>query len=268
MGTSLTQARISLKKIALPASHGGWGFLLEPILLGLWVAPSLAGVWLGLAALGAFLAQQPLKLTVGDWRKGRRYARTAWAERFSLLYGLVALAAFVLAIAGARASFWLPLGLAAPLAVVQLYYDVSNRGRAFIPELLGAAALGAVAAAMALAAGWATAPALALWGILLTRALVSIVYVRARLRLERGQTIAAAPVWVVHLLGLLALAGLAFGSLIPWLAVLALLVLLIRAVAGLSSYRRAVRARTVGFQELGYGLLTVTLTALGYTFNL
>jgi hypothetical protein len=70
---------VRLRPIALPVEHGGWAFLGAPILLGLWVAPSITGVWLGLAALGAFLSRQPLKLTLGDRRRGKRYPRTMWA---------------------------------------------------------------------------------------------------------------------------------------------------------------------------------------------
>ncbi|VAV92581.1 Putative membrane-spanning protein, partial [hydrothermal vent metagenome] len=32
-------SRVNVRSIALPTEHGGWGFTLEPILLGLLVAP-------------------------------------------------------------------------------------------------------------------------------------------------------------------------------------------------------------------------------------
>jgi hypothetical protein len=262
------QPKVNLKTIALPASHGGWGFLLEPLVLGLWLAPSLAGLALAVAATGAFLAQQPLKLALTDRRKGRRYPRSIWAERFAVLYGGVSLAALTLAfIAAAPYPFWLPLLLAVPLALVQLYFDAYNRGRELLPELLGAGALGGVAAAMTLAGGWPIAMALAVWGILLARTLTSIIYIRARLRLERGQLTARWPVWLAHLGAGLAVIALARLELAPWLAVLALLVLFGRAVVGLSTRRKSIPAKLVGFQELGYGLLTVALTAMGYSFQ-
>lgn len=268
MNAVTAQPRVNLKNIALPASHGGWGFLLEPILLGLWVAPSVAGLWLAVAALGAFLAQQPLKLALTDWRKKRRYPRSVWAERFSVLYLGTAAAGIVLAWLTASQPFWLPIGLAAPLALVQLWFDAQNRGREFIPELFGAGALGALASAVAMAAGWPLSLALALWVILLARAFGSIVYVRARLRLERGQTVNKTPVWAAHGTGLLAVAALALLGLAPWLAAAALVLLLGRALTGLSVYRQAVAPKIVGFQEMAYGLLTVALTAVGYALGL
>src|SRR5512136_2263107 len=66
---------VPLKAVALPAEHGGWGFLAEPVILGLVLAPSAAGVCLALAALAAFLARHPLRLLLLDRRKGTRYPR-------------------------------------------------------------------------------------------------------------------------------------------------------------------------------------------------
>ena len=80
-----TSADVRLKAVALPAEHGGWGMLGEPILLGLLVMPSWAGTGVGLIALGAFLARHPSKLAIADRRRGPRVARTAVAERYVLL---------------------------------------------------------------------------------------------------------------------------------------------------------------------------------------
>lgn len=50
----------SLRALALPAEHGGWGFVLEPVVLGLLVCPSRPGGALALAATATFLAHHPL----------------------------------------------------------------------------------------------------------------------------------------------------------------------------------------------------------------
>jgi hypothetical protein len=257
----------TLRLVALPAEHGGWGFVLEPILLGWCVAPAPAGLWLGLATLAVFLVRQPLKLALTDRRAGKRYPRTAWAERFVLGYGIVAGAALALALFTARAPFWAPIALAAPLALLQAYYDLQRQSRQLAAELAGALALGAGAAAIAQAGGWSLGPALALWAVLAVRAAPSILYVRARLRLERGEAVDRRPALVAHGLGLALVAGLALAGAAPWLAVLAVGVLAGRAAWGLAA-RRGVRAQVVGFEEIGFGLLVVVLTALGYGLGL
>ena len=93
---------VRIKTVALPTEHGGWGITLEPVLLGLLVAPSVAGACLALATVGAFLARHPFKIVAGDRRRGRRFARTPVAERFTILYGGAALASFTLAIVTAQ----------------------------------------------------------------------------------------------------------------------------------------------------------------------
>jgi len=59
-------------------------------------------------------------------------------------------------------------------------------------------------------------------------------------------------------------AGLACVGWAPWLAPVVFFVLLARSGWGLSRWRRPIRPQALGFQELGYGLLTLALLAVGY----
>jgi YwiC-like protein len=263
-----TPSAFRLKTVALPAEHGGWAFLLEPALLGLLVAPSAAGVWLSLAALAVFLLEHPLKMALKDRRKSKRFTRTIWAERMTLIYAAAAVLTLTLAVLTAAAPFWLPLALAVPFALVKTRYDMLNRGREVIPEIAGAVALAAVAPAIVMASGWALIPALALWLIPALRAIASILYVRVRLRLERGKQVTRTTALAAHGLALLVAVAVAYARLLPWLAAVAMAVLLIRAAVGLSDRRLGTTARAVGFQEIGWGMLTVILVALGYRMGL
>ena len=266
-GTPRDPSPLNLKSVALPVEHGGWGFLLEPVALGLLVAPSAAGLAFGLAALGAFLARHPLKLVLLDRGKALRTARTAAGERFALAYGVAAILALLAAWALAGARPLVPLLAAAPLGLVQIVYDARNRSRALAPELSGAVALGSLASAIALAGGWTLAPALALWALLGSRATASVLYVRARLRLDRGQGPSLLPAAVSHVAAVGLAAGLFRAGWAPALAVLALSALLLRAAHGLSPWHRPVRPQVVGLLEMGFGLLTVALLTLGYRFR-
>ena len=53
---SVPSPRPMLRSVALPTEHGGWGLTLEPVLLGLLVAPSVAGLAIGGAAFLVFVA--------------------------------------------------------------------------------------------------------------------------------------------------------------------------------------------------------------------
>jgi hypothetical protein len=260
-----TTPHVRLKAIALPPEHGAWGFLLEPIVLGLLVAPSLAGWCLALAVVGAFLIRHPLKLAVTDWQRGKRYARTALAERVLLAYGALTVIGLALAVALAGWAIMLPLFMALPLVLTMLASTIQNRGRDLIPELAGASALAVTASGIALAGDTSAQTAFALWAILSARDLPSILYVRARLRLEKERPFSWALVFLANVIAVIAVLALVLLDLAPLLALLALLILFVRALYGLSPYRRRVRTQTIGFLEIAYGLLVVIAAALGYT---
>lgn len=257
-------ANVRLKTIAMPAQHGGWGFVTEPIVLGLLVAPSVAGALLSVAAMAAFLTHQPLKLTVKDYLKGKRFPRTVWAERFTLIYGGVGLTAFVLALLTAQNPFWLPLLMAVPFAAVQVWADTHNQGRETLSEVSGAVAFGAVASSIALISGWALVPALMLWAALAARSITSVLYVRARLRLEYGKPAPVAGVMLAHAACGAALIALVAAGYLPWPVLIAFAILVIRAALGMSSQRKPTSAKVIGFREIAFGLVYAALTAAGY----
>jgi hypothetical protein len=258
---------VQLRSLALPVEHGGWGLLGEPLLLGLLVAPSTPGLGIAVAAVFAFFARHPLRLAAADWRQRRRTARTVAAERFVLLYAAVAAGGLALA-APSPSGWWLPLAAAAPLALVQLAYDVRNKGRRLLPEVMGGVALGSGASAALLAAGSGLPAAAALWALVAAKATAAILYVRARLRLDRGLAVSRAGVFSAHALGIALALAMAGGRRAPWLAAAAFGLLLARAVYGLSRIRRRVRPQVVGITEVAYGLVFVLALATGYRLGL
>ena len=255
---------VSLRAVALPAEHGGWGLLGEPLALALVLAPSWAGFGIAVGCLAAFLLHHPLKLVLADLRRRARYPRTGLAMRVAAGYAIAAGLGFFAAAAFTEGPFWAPLALAAPLAAVQLGYGARNRGRFLVPEIVGALALAGAAPAILLAAGWPASAAAVVWTLLAARAAGSIIYIRARLRRDRGQGGSAAAPLAVHVAAAAGVAALAVVGQAPWAAVAAFLLLLVRAGWGLSPWHDVVRPRTVGFQELGFGAASTALLALGF----
>jgi hypothetical protein len=255
---------VPLRAVALPAEHGGWGFLAEPVILGLVLAPSAAGVCLALAALAAFLGRHPLRLLLIDRRKGVRYLRTVLAERVLAGYALLAVLLFAAALVLAPAPFWLPLAVAAPIGLAALAFDALGRSREALPEVAGAVALGASSTAIALAGGADAGAAWSAWALLALRAGCSVLYVRARIRLDRGLPAGPRLALAGHAAAVALAVGLARAGWAPWLAAMAFVALLGRAAWGLSRGRQPIRPQALGFQELAYGLLTLALFAIGY----
>lgn len=241
--------KVIIRPLALPVEHGGWGFVIEPVILGLLVVPSWAGLMIGIAVVAAFLARHPLRLAAGDWMR-RRYPRTIVCERLALAYGTAAIAAMVFAVAMTDARILIPFAIAAPLGLAQFAFDIRNRGHATAPEIAGAVAAGVTAAAIALAGGRSLTLASTLWLLTILRSVPAIVFVRAALGKQR-RSIAIA----LHVVAIGVAIVLWQQRLAPVAAIIAMALLLGRVLLT----RHAVPPRTIGMRELAFGAVTVLL---------
>jgi hypothetical protein len=255
---------VPAKSIALPIEHGSWGFLFEPLVVGLVIAPSIAAIFISLLVVGTFLLRQPLKFLIGDMRQGRTLPRTAIARRFAVIFASIAAIGFLGTVLTAPLISLLPFAIVAPLAVYLIIQDAARQTRELVPEILAATVLSATPASMVVAAGGEWKLALALSAVMLARLIPSIVYIRNRLRLEKGKDYAKLAPIVVHVVAIAGVGLLAYYGLSPLLAVAILTLLLLRAVIGLSRYRHPVPAKVLGVWEVVYGVLTVLAVAIGY----
>ncbi|MCB0995898.1 MAG: YwiC-like family protein [Acidimicrobiales bacterium] len=252
--------RRAWRSVAVPAEHGGWSLTLEPVLLGLLVAWSPAGLSLGTAALLAFITWTPLKVVLVDRWRDRSLPRTRLAARIAAVELVVLAVLAGLAVIFAARPVWPPLLAAAPLVVVELWFDMRSRSRRLIPELAGAVGMGSVAAAIALADGGTTRLALGLWCVLAARSAAAIPYVRTQLQRAHGRD---AAVWQSDVAQLLALVAGGVGwalDAVPFAAVVALgVVAVVNTVFVRLSPKRAV---VLGIQQMLLGLSVVIVTAV------
>ncbi len=256
-------AKPRLKSVALPSSYGSWSLVSEPILLGLLVAPSWPGLLLAFVGFLSFLLNQPLKIILTDRQRGRQYARTRLAFRVAVIYLLFTALCLAVLIWLVGLQPLLPLALAVPLLIIFFVYD-NRPGRSWQAELSAPTGFSAISAGIALAAGWDLAPAFALWVVMIARSVPAVLYIRARLRLAKGKKANSGPAMGAHMLALVVVALLVIAGLVPATAVLAFLLLLLRAAIGLSPYRRDFPTMTLGWIEMATGLTTVLLIAVGY----
>ena len=178
----MDRTRNPIRAVAMPSEHGGWGLTIEPGLLGLLVAPSQAGACLAMAALVLFVLRTPLELALVDRRRHRRLPRTRLAERVAAAEAvLLAVLVAVAAVTAHDSRWWIPAAVAAPLVAVELAYDIRSRRRRLVPELTGAVAIAAVAAAVVIAGDGESRLAAGLWLILAARVITSIPHVRAQI---------------------------------------------------------------------------------------
>ena len=251
MATATTS--ISVRPLAVPNEHGGWGILLEPLLIGLLVAPSAGGAAITVAMIATFFVRHPLKFAARDWMQRKRYPRTRVCEKLVAAYGAIAIGGLVFAAWMSAPRSLLPLLLALPLAAVQFSFDAGNRGRELTPELCGAIGAGAGGAACVLAGGGTIALAGMVWLLAAFRAAPAVLHVRALLRRRNfGASI------VTHTLALATTIALRLTA--PIVAIFALLFL--RAVTGPLRASNS-RPSVIGIEEVMWGVATVVAIVVG-----
>lgn len=252
--------RPSAGAIFLPKEHGSWSLALEPLALGLLVAPSSGGAALAVASLAGFFARRPLKAAFpAEAADHRRPAGFALA-----LLAILALAGLVEAgLIGGPAALW-PLLVVAPLGGLFVYFDSQNGARAAAAELVGCAAFAFLPAALATLAGWSAPAALALAALALARSLPTVLTVRTYLRLEKHQRPRVAAAVLPALLAGGGVALLAAHQLVPWVAAALTALLLVRTGWLVSALRPAVPAKRIGLLEAILGALYLTALTLAY----
>ena len=253
--------RPTWRAVAVPSEHGGWGLTVEPVLLGLVVAWSGAGVALGVAAFTAFLVRTPLKLVAVDLRRGRWLDRSRLALRIAIVELIVLGSTVAVAVALAGWSWLVPLVVAGPLFVTELWFDVRSRGRRLVPELCGAVGITAVAASIVLAAGRGTGLAVGVWLVMAARAVGAIPFVRVQImRLRRGEgPVAQSDLAQVVSVAVATAAVIADRRLLLGLAG----VVTLAAVQSVWVRRAPLPAKQVGLRQMAMGLALVGVTAAG-----
>ena len=254
----------TLRAVALPAEHGGWGLLAEPLLLGILLAPTAAGAAVVAGAVCAFLARHPARLAVGDLRRGTLHPRTRLAASLAaanLVGAAAGLATALLLSEGRLAIYLLPVW---PAAFLYLAFDLRMRGREMVAELAGALSLSAAAGAVAVAGGWPLSRAWPLWLLAGGRAVAGVIEVRTRLRRRRGQAAGATVPVLVHVLFATAAAVAAWLDLMPAPAALVPLALLARSAWHLRPGAAPRAPQQVGWGEVRAGVLAVGAWVAAY----
>lgn len=262
--TSNTGRKVRVRGIALPNEHGSWGFLFEPLVAAVAVAPSVAAAWIVLLVVGAFLTRQPLKILLSDLLAKRNLPQTTVALKFAALYGTISCFGLAGSLVFVKLEHFIPFGLVIPFAIYQVYCDVSRRSRQLVPEILGPITISSSAAVIALASDWTLGAAIALWAIFVARFIPSIFYVRSRLKLDKGKDFSMITVIIVNFIAFGVIWIFSEYNLASRLTLAMFFVLLGRAFLGLSRYRQKMKAIKIGIWEVIYGLLVVLSIIFGH----
>jgi hypothetical protein len=260
--------------VFLPKEHGSWSLVLEPLALGLLVAPSWAGGALAGAALAGFFARRPLKaalvekardvaenVSFSPTRRNETLTRSATARRsLALLVALAVVGMAEVLVLATWTALW-PLLPAAGLGAVFVWFDAQGDSRAAAAEVAGSAAFAFVPAALATLAGLPMAVALALAVLALARSVPTVLVVRTCLRQAKGALASPAVPLQASVAALIAAVVLAANALAPWAAVVLAALLLGRALWLLGPRRPGWPAKRLGMMEAALGLFYVAFIA-------
>jgi hypothetical protein len=249
--------------VFLPKEHGSWSLALEPLALGLLIAPSLAGAALAVAALAGFFARRPLQSTLAAGQSARRRN----AGKTLAVLSAAALAGFSEAVALAGwAPLW-PLLAGGPLGLIFVYFDAQGEARAAAAEVAGSAAFALLPAAIAALAGWPAGTALALAALALARNVPAVLTVRTCLRRLRQQSDGRAAALLAAGASAAGAGWLAATGNMPWIAAGVPSLLLARTVLLTVLLPPRWPARRLGQFEATLGALCLALSVLAYRWQ-
>lgn len=244
-------------KLTFPKEHGSWSLALEPLVLGMLVAPSAAGGALVCAAVAGFFLRRPLKLVLSC----KPDPRLPLASGTVIALFTLAIVSLFLAVAfGGVKNLW-PLIPAAIAGIGFAWFDSRNEGREGAAELCGVVAFSILPATFAKLAGWSITESAALATVMLVRSVPTVLFIRAYLRRNKGYAINLTPAFFAVGIGLFLTAWLVLAHLAPWPAVVFAAFLAIRTFWVLGGNRRFT-AKKIGIAELTFGAVMVLTLAV------
>jgi len=246
-------------RLVLPREHGSWSLALEPIALGLLVAPSRAGVLLAVAASAGFFLRRPAKILLAA-ADPRRSLATLCAG--ILLCAAVAGLLFAGRLGG-MVQLW-PLLPAAIAGALFIWFDARNASRGGAAEITGAATFALLPATFATLAGWPAQNALALAAVMLARSVPTVMLIRVLLRRAKGQVVSTGTVLLTVGAATVMIFWLGGQALLPRPVTAISVLLLSRALWYLSPARFPLTARQLGFLELFLGVMFLLIAVLAW----
>ncbi|MBS0631405.1 MAG: YwiC-like family protein [Verrucomicrobia bacterium] len=248
----------SKPSVFLPKEHGSWSLALEPLLLGLLIAPSTAGAALAGSVLAGFFARRPLKASFAAADPRRR----SDAREALVMWMALALAGLIEAGALGGWHALRPLVPAGVLGLLFACWDGHNDARSMAAELAGSAAFALVPAAVVMLAGKTAGTAFTLMALMLARNLPAVLTVRTCLRAAKGTPVSRSGPILLSGCAAAALALLGCFTPAPRITGVLGLLLFFRTLWLLGPWRPAWPARRIGQFEAALGVLYVLLLGI------
>jgi len=255
----------NIKLVAFPREQGSWGFMLEPLILALLVAFTTNGFLVALSAFIMFLSHQPIRI-IANKNSSKEIKLTA--AIIFIIYSSITVILIFTAFLNMKLILFLPYFIALLLMIIYLLLELKGYGRLLAAELIAPVAVSLIAVCIILVDGWSLNFMLAFWIILLSRSIQTTFYINTNVKIIKKQSASPMFAYTSGFIFLLIVTLSAFQHLSPFLAIGAVIILIIRSFVGFTSTNKKVNIKKIGILEFVYGIIFIILVAVGYNFGL
>lgn len=249
------------RKIALPEEHGSWGFALEPLVLSLLIAYSFSGALVALSAFFLFLAYQPFKIITNP--KTNKTLKSN-AVKVMTVYAVISISLFIAAFEETTVKNYFPFAAAFVLMFIYLFSDILGKGRTLLTGILAPGGFALISVTILLIDGYDFLTAAGFYVLLLYRIIPTVVFIHERLKISKGIKPNTIRVAVIGIVGIIAVGVLVYAKALPPYSMIAVFILFIRSLIGLTPKMGNISVVKVGILEFIYGALFVAVNYFAY----
>ncbi len=257
--------KLHIKKVAFPHEHGSWGFVLEPLVLSLLVTYSFTGLLLAVSSFLIFLNHQPVRVLLSKKRNKQLFFP---ALLFFMIYSVFIVITLVYVFQNSQIKNLLPFGIAILLMLIFFILELIQKGRELLAEFIAPISITFIGMSIVLIGGWTFYLVIAFAIVLLARSIPTVLYIHLKVQAVKMKEFPKQVFYISEIIFLSLVAILAFSKLIPILSIFAVILLIGRAVYGLSKKGLLENIRILGIKEFIFGILYVVIVYIGYYFNL
>ena len=261
----MANRNVNFKAVAFPREHGSWGFVLEPLILAVAVAYNTSGFFIAVSAFFTFLAHQPIRIILKKGISKELKRKAVW---FLGVYFFLSAVFIVRVIKVQELTVLIPLAFVIVLMMYFLYLETIGLSRNIYAELIGPVSMNLIAFSIVLSDGWSYPNAFAFLVVLLNRSVPTTFYIHEKLNSLKKQKVNILRTHLISVTGFITVIVLSVTGLVPYLSILAVLILVIRAIFGFTEYAKNLSVKQIGMLEFLYGTVFVIINAVGYLTGL
>lgn len=255
----------NILKVLFPHEHGAWGFFLEPIVLALIIAFTTNGLLLAFSSFLLFLASQSLSILL---KRKPEYLVLLASITFAGYFITAILLFYFVSNNSSDNSFLFPFVLAMSIMGFYKLLEVKNQNRLLIVELLAPISVILISISIVMLNEWDIKFLISFAIVLLSRSIQTVFYVNNKLKFFKDNNPNKLIVHIIGFVFFLLLLFQAIYDLIPYLSLLAILLLIVRAYLGFMKKNKTEKVKIVGIKEFIYGFLFVVIISIGYLYKL